>query len=54
VKKVLLTPLMPMKVSAEPSLKVMVVLPLPSVTAVPATPPGVSVALFSDTRSPPG
>jgi len=45
---------MPMKVSVEPSWKVTVVLPLPSVTAVPATLLGVSVALFKDTRSPPG
>src|SRR5881392_1395446 len=30
-----------------------VVLPLPSVTAVPATPAGVSVRLFNETRSPP-
>jgi hypothetical protein len=53
VKKVLLMLPMPIKVSMEPSLNVTVVFPLPSVTAVPATPLGVSVALFSDTRSPP-
>jgi len=52
VKKVLLTPLMPIKVIVEPSCKVTVVLP-PDVEAVPTTFAIVSVALFSDTRSPP-